>query len=1192
MIRLPSSTRRPAALVFAVTTLLATLLSVAAAPASLAAPTVIASDMTAGGPVGLLGFDTDAPVFSSAGDGFQKYQRGVSPSIPFAVVDDSLVTFPGDSQGIVDDNNPGEFFGIVDTINGDNPGNVAYNAIWQFDIAGQTDLSLSIDMGAMGDFETSDTFVWSYSLDGAFPATTVFELVVDEAATRSYTLADGQTYALDDPLNVGAVELSNVLQPVTAPITGTGTVLTVTLTASTDGGSEGDAFQNLRVVSDPEGGGGVDPVPGDLVITEVMQNPAAVGDSSGEWFEIQNRSAQAVDLDGWTISDNGSDTHVIAGPLEVPAGGAVVLGNNGDLATNGGAAVDYSYGTDFFLSNSDDELVLTAPDLTEFDRIEWDGGPVWPDPTGAAMQLDPVFTSATDNDDGATWCTASAPYGAGDLGTPGTANPACIVAPTTVKIHEIQGTGSAVAITTPVQVEAVVTSLFTRDDVLDGFFVQEEDGDADADPATSEGIFVFCRGNCPTEGEIAPGTVVAISGTPTDFFGMSQLDMTGGNLSVIGTASLPSPTPITLPAGASTLAEATFEPLEGMLVEFTGTLAVSEYFQLGRYGQIVLTDTARPFQFTHMSPPSASGYAAFLADLETRRIILDDDNNDQNDPVSDGPDEVYPLPEGGLSLTNRFRGGDTITGLTGVLHWSFAGQPGTDAWRVRPVPEVFDYTFAPTNPQPITPTSVGGTLTVGSFNVLNYFSTIDETAANDSGPCGPSALLDCRGADSASELMRQRDKIVAAISTLDADVLGLVELQNDGDDASVSNLVAGLNAVGGPTYDFVATGYIGDDAIKVGLIYQPANVTPVGTFAVLDDSVDPTFVQAKNRPVLIQTFEEVATGERFTIAVNHLKSKGSDCDDLGDPDRNDGQARCPGTRTAGAAALAAYLATDPTGSGDPDFLIVGDLNAYAMEDPIQALVGAGYTDLVALFEGPESYSFVFDGQLGYLDHALANPSLLEQVTGVATWHINADEVNLFDYNDDVRDTGEASFERESVLAPYAPDAFRSSDHDPVVVGLTLSSTPTCNGKPATIIGTDAGEYLWGTPGDDVILALGGNDVVVGYGGDDTICLGAGRDWAFGMSGADVVLGEGGRDAIYLGPGADFGDGGDGRDFVSGQGGADEVVGGPGNDVLLGGGNDDALDGGDGDDYGNGGRGTDACMAIEITARCELAGPLP
>ena len=124
---------------------------------------------------------------------------------------------------------------------------------------------------------------------------------------------------------------------------------------------------------------------------------------------------------------------------------------------------------------------------------------------------------------------------------------------------------------------------------------------------------------------------------------------------------------------------------------------------------------------------------------------------------------------------------------------------------------------------------------------------------------------------------------------------------------------------------------------------------------------------------------------RFTVAVNHLKSKGSACDDVGDPDLGDGQGNCSQTRRAAAEALVDWLATDPTGSGDPDFIIMGDLNSYAQEDTIDEIkagsddtVGTSddFTNLISHFNGPYAYSYTFDGQAGYLDHALANASLL------------------------------------------------------------------------------------------------------------------------------------------------------------------------------------------------------------------------
>lgn len=608
-----------------------------------------------------------------------------------------------------------------------------------------------------------------------------------------------------------------------------------------------------------------------------------------------------------------------------------------------------------------------------------------------------------------------------------------------LRISEVQGIGATVAIAGPVTVEAIVTSLFEDDDLLSGFFLQEEDADSDGDQATSEGIFVYCASGCPAG--LAVGDRVTVEGAAGEFGGASQINATAGSVTIQSSGNdLPTATVVSLPAPDSTRAEGTFEHLEGMVVTFPEKLVVSEYYWLARYGELVLTAGSRPYQFTHQHAPSVTGYAAFLADLATRRIILDDGNTDQNDAINppQGEDEAYPFPGGGLSNTDRFRGGDSIRGMTGVMHWAF------DAWRVQPVPERFDYAFTADNPRPTAPPDVGGRLRVAGFNVLNYFTTIDDGTPR----CGPDGGLGCRGANSDAELGRQRDKIVAAMIAIDAHVVGVVEIENN-PSASLADLVAGLNAVAGAGgYAYVDTGAIGSDVIKVGLIYQPAWVMPAGPHAVIDSSVDAAFVDAKNRPGLIQTFEEVATGERFTVAVNHFKSKGSSCDELGDPDLRDGQGNCNGTRTAAAAALARYLATDPTSSGDPDILIIGDLNAYAKEDPIRALEAAGYTDLIRRFAGADAYGYLFDGQLGYLDYALAGPSLLRQVTRTAAWYINSDEPPLLDYNDAVLDAGEAAYERKSAALPiYEAGAFRSSDHDPVIVGLQLGRSATA-GRPA------------------------------------------------------------------------------------------------------------------------------------------------
>ena len=638
-------------------------------------------------------------------------------------------------------------------------------------------------------------------------------------------------------------------------------------------------------------------------------------------------------------------------------------------------------------------------------------------------------------------------------------------------VHDIQGSGSAVTGSGPFTVEAIVVGDFQAQTSgqLKGFFIQEEDADADANPATSEGIFVYCN-TCPDAVNV--GDKVQVTGTASEYFNMSQISATTlGSVVVQSTGNtLPTPASLTLPVpGVPTgdLAAATayinnyYEPFEGMLVTFPATLYVTEQFELARYGQVELSAIGRPFTFTAVNPPTASGYTNHQIDLLGRTIILDDTDNRENRPI-DTPNTAYFHPIPGFSTSNYFRGGDTITGLTGVLHWSFAGGSSPDAWRIRPVTEAYSYAFTASNPRPSAPT-VSGRLKIASFNVLNYFLTIDATSSSSSGSCGPALTVDCRGADNATELSRQRTKMLAALSQINADVFGFMELENTTGVEPLADIVAGLNALVGPgTYDYIDTGVIGGDTIRVGIIYKTATVAPVGSYAILDSSVDPLFDDTRNRPALAQTFEEIASGERFTVAVNHFKSKGSSCG-AGDDDTTTGQGNCNGTRTNAANALAAWLALDPTGSGDPDYLIIGDLNSYAMEDPITALLSAGYTNLVSAFGGSSAYGYVFDGQLGYLDHALSNASLTPQVAALQEWHINSDENPLFDYNDDVKDTGESTFEEKSDTNPlYDAGPYRTSDHDPLIIGLNLDATPPAVTVPGdmTVESTNLGATVF------------------------------------------------------------------------------------------------------------------------------------
>ena len=565
-------------------------------------------------------------------------------------------------------------------------------------------------------------------------------------------------------------------------------------------------------------------------------------------------------------------------------------------------------------------------------------------------------------------------------------------------IHDIQGSGlSSSDVGSIREIEGVVVGDFRGFGGLNGFFVQEEDTDADADASTSEGIFVFDPANAVA---LDPNDLVRVRGTVVEFFGLTEINNVAAVLDCNATAPAPAPTPITLPVDST----GDFEQWEGMLVNFPGTLHVTGNFTQGRFGEVDLSVGGPLDNPTNVTTPGASALA--LQDLNNRsRIQLDDGSNVQN---------PTPLPPY-IGTGNTLRTGDTVEDLTAVLSFSFG------AYELQPVGPV---NFTRINARRLNPPDVGGAVRVASFNVLNYFRTLD-----DSGPiCGPVGGQGCRGADNEFEFMQQRDKLVTAITKLDAHVVGLIELENDSGNVAIADLVMQLNIVSGAgTYDYVATGPIGDDAIRVGFIYQPASVSLAGPHAVLDASVDPTFNDDKNRPVLAQSFSENTSGEVFTVAINHLKSKGSDCVDINDPDVGDGQGNCNVTRTTAAQALVDWLGTDPTGSDSDNFLIIGDLNAYAQEDPVTTIEAGSYTDLIESYVGTGfaagAYSFNFFSQSGALDHALSSPGMTANVTGAAIWHINADEPAALDYND---------FNQPAL---FNADEFRSSDHDPLVVGL-------------------------------------------------------------------------------------------------------------------------------------------------------------
>jgi Ca2+-binding RTX toxin-like protein len=290
---------------------------------------------------------------------------------------------------------------------------------------------------------------------------------------------------------------------------------------------------------------------------------------------------------------------------------------------------------------------------------------------------------------------------------------------------------------------------------------------------------------------------------------------------------------------------------------------------------------------------------------------------------------------------------------------------------------------------------------------------------------------------------------------------------------AVQNLVDALNAkLGAGTYAAVAdpVSGMGDDAIKTAIIYKPSRLTPFG--AALSDTA-----AINNRPTLAQTFV-MANGEKFTLMVNHLKSK-SGCGSGADADAGDGQGCYNGTRLAQAQRLRTFVSQVQLSSGARDVLLVGDFNAYAKEDPINELTSNGYIDLIGTFNAFE-YSYVFDGAAGYIDHAISTAEMSSKVAFATHWHINADESLVYDYNVEFKTApGDACHATATCLYPddpYAANPYRASDHDPVVLGLMVYKTLLGTTRADTITGTPGDDYIWGGGGADVLTGNGGNNV--------------------------------------------------------------------------------------------------------------------
>lgn len=572
-----------------------------------------------------------------------------------------------------------------------------------------------------------------------------------------------------------------------------------------------------------------------------------------------------------------------------------------------------------------------------------------------------------------------------------------------ISIHDIQ---SNVAISPfdkkQVSVNGIVTSVLPN---LKGFYLQQRDENVDLDEKTSEGIFIYCASN---DCNVSIGDNVSLDGKVSEYYKNTQIKNIS-NLKILSKNNpLPLPKIISFPVQDKDF----WESVEGMVVNIPQTLTVTDTYHLGRYGEILLSAKGKIYQYTHNNSPSASGYSEYLEDFSKNTIKIDDGSNVQNPNIV-----IFPNPA--LSHDNVLRAGDTTEDLTGVVTYSF------NEYKIVPTKTI---NFTALNPRADLE-YIDSRLKIAGFNVLNLFLSIDDGTLK----CGANKNLNCRGADSHEELVRQTEKLVNALSLIDADIVGLNELENTKDVKVLEYLVNSLNdKIGQDTYKFIDTDTIGNDAIKVGIIYKSATVEPLGDFAILDSKVDKNFIDSKNRPSLAQTFKEISSNEKFTIVVNHLKSKGSSCDDVNDPDKTDGQDSCVETRTKALKALHDWLKTDPTNSNDSDYMILGDFNSYAKEKPIVTFEQNGYINLVNRYLNNDAYSYSYKGKWGYLDYAFASKSLQSQVKGLVFWHINSDETPAFDYND---------YNQKNL---YSANQYRNSDHDPIIVGLDLYQNSETN----------------------------------------------------------------------------------------------------------------------------------------------------
>ena len=996
---------------------------------------VIASDMVGSASTNLISLTNPYNgAFSSAGDGFQKFRRGVSPTIPFAVLDDSLAIFPPDSQGIIKDGNLDEFFGVVDTENGDNTGPVT--ATWVFNIAGGTGLELAIDMGAMGDFESSDYFEWTYSIDGG-PVTTAFASTVDESGSYTYTLEGGASFTLNDPMLVGGTILTNDFQTFVAAIAGTGSELTLELTAQANGGSEAFAFQNIVITA------------GSVVPTDVAYDMVASTDlnltsytnaftgafaSAGDGFQKYQRGVSpsipfAVVDDSLSIfppdslgiikegntdvffgivdTENGDNSGPVSATWEFDISGASGLG----LLIDMGAMGDFE-SSDFFTW---EYSIDGGPLLPAFaSTVDEAGSYTYTLEGGASFTLnDPMLVQGTIlTNDLATFSTPIDGTGSSlaltltaqfNGGSEAVVFQNVIVAtgfeppppPPVLEIFEIQGDGDASPYVGQV-VESqgnIVTAIAS-----DGFFMQTPEARADGNVDTSDGIFVFT--------DVAPGVAVGdmvdVLGTVNEFFGLTEF----GDDSVVTVLNhmIDVPSPVVLdatvpspdPAAPSCAIE--YECYEGMLVQITDGVVggPNQRFNPDPIAEVFITATGeRAFREPGVQFPGLGipGIATW-----------------------DGNPEVFELDPDKLGLPNAIIPAGSTFNAIGVIGFEFGGY---ELW-----PTELNVTPA------ALPRAVRdrerAELTIGSLNMFRFFDDIDDD---------PDLRSDLLERDdtvvSAAEYERRKAKLAAyVLEILKApDVLAVQEVEKLGVLEDLAAAIADLDS------SVVYTSYLeeGNDigTIDIGFMVRDTVAVDAITQIAKDEIFDFDLSLLNDRPPLLLEGRSINEGADYPFAVLNLHQRS-----LGGIDSPTDGERVREKRLAQAETVAEIVQSLQDADPDIRLVVIGDFNAFEFADgyvdvlgvisgeldpnenllPVFDLVDPNLINQVLAIEPEERYSFVFRGSAQTLDHALTSMALDESVRGFGFGRGNAD----------------AAFD----LINVDGTPLRSSDHDGLVLYLT------------------------------------------------------------------------------------------------------------------------------------------------------------